>query len=186
MGFTVTVYSRFHSSYACRAVSRSTRGFGPGLRGAKGRPSRRSSIAIHVGLPSGRPMVGARSMRVVVAASAGMARSAAKSGIRARNGARVASSSSSPASCARARPCPKATLEQMARPSEASADGPGVAPVRFVKVARNPSVSGGVTPNGHDWQVDVIGHQAIGPESCAGSARCRGDQSLIETIVVDF
>jgi len=46
-------------------------------------------------------MVGARSIRVVVAASVGMARSAAKSGIRARNGATVASSSFSPASCAR-------------------------------------------------------------------------------------
>lgn len=34
---TVTVYSTFHSSCACRAVSCSTRGFGPGLRGAKGR-----------------------------------------------------------------------------------------------------------------------------------------------------
>ena len=40
-------------------MSRSTRGFGPGLRGAKRWPSLRSIIAIHSGLPSGRPMVGA-------------------------------------------------------------------------------------------------------------------------------
>jgi hypothetical protein len=46
-------------------------------------------------------MVEARSIRVVVAASVGIARSAAKSGISARNGAAVVSSSSSPASCAR-------------------------------------------------------------------------------------
>jgi hypothetical protein len=44
---------------------------------------------------------GARSIRVLAAASAGIARSAAKSGINARNGATVANSSSSPASCAR-------------------------------------------------------------------------------------
>ena len=100
-GITLTVYTIFHSSCPCRAVSRCTRGFGPGLRGAKGRPSRRSSIAIHSGLPNGRPMVGARSIREVAAASVGMARSAAKSGISARNDATVASSSSSPASCAR-------------------------------------------------------------------------------------
>jgi hypothetical protein len=43
----------FHSSCASRAASRSTRGFGPDLRGAKGRPSWRLSIAIHSGLPSG-------------------------------------------------------------------------------------------------------------------------------------
>jgi hypothetical protein len=43
----VTVYSTFHSSCACRVVSRSTRGFGPGLRGAKGRPSRRSRRRSH-------------------------------------------------------------------------------------------------------------------------------------------
>jgi hypothetical protein len=46
-------------------------------------------------------MVGARSIRGVVAGSAGVARSAAKSGTSARNGAAVVSSSSSPASCAR-------------------------------------------------------------------------------------
>jgi hypothetical protein len=40
-------------------------------------------------------------IRVVVATSVGTARSAAKSGISARNGATVASTSSSPASCAR-------------------------------------------------------------------------------------
>ena len=43
----MTVYFTFHGSRACCAVSRSARGFGPGLRGAKGRPSRRLSIAIH-------------------------------------------------------------------------------------------------------------------------------------------
>jgi hypothetical protein len=47
----------------------STRGFGPGLRGANGRPSRRSSCAIHSGAPSGRPMVGPRSIRAVVSGS---------------------------------------------------------------------------------------------------------------------
>jgi len=47
-------------------------------------------------------MVGARSIRLVVAGSAGAARRAAKSGISARNGATVASSSSSPAKWARA------------------------------------------------------------------------------------
>jgi hypothetical protein len=41
----VTVYSTFHNSCACCAVSRSTRGFGPGLWSAKGWPSRRSTIA---------------------------------------------------------------------------------------------------------------------------------------------
>jgi len=44
---------------------------------------------------------GARSIRLVVAASAGMVRSAAKSVISARNGATADNSSSSPASCAR-------------------------------------------------------------------------------------
>ena len=97
----MTAYSTSHGSCAGRAVSGSTRGFGPGLRGAKGRPSRRSSIAIHSGLPSGRPMAGTRSIRVVAAASAGIARRAAKSEISARNGATVVNSSSSPASCAR-------------------------------------------------------------------------------------
>jgi hypothetical protein len=100
-GITVTVYSTSHGSCAGRAVSGSTCGFGPGLRGAKGRPSRRSSIAIHSGLPSGRPMAATRSIRVVAAASAGIARRAAKSEISARNGATVVNSSSSPASCAR-------------------------------------------------------------------------------------
>jgi hypothetical protein len=101
------------------------------------------------GLPSGRPMAATRSIRVVAAASAGIARRAAKSEISARNGAAVVNSSSSPASCARVlgrgqrgtahqprdhrieRDRPrrqqmrlihhhraKATLEQMARPSE--------------------------------------------------------------------
>ena len=39
----MTVYFTFHSSGACRAVSRSTCGCGPGLRAAKERPSRRSN-----------------------------------------------------------------------------------------------------------------------------------------------
>jgi hypothetical protein len=56
------------------------RGFGPGLPGARRRPSCRSSAAIHSGAPSGRPIVGARSIRAVVAGSAGAVRSAAKSG----------------------------------------------------------------------------------------------------------
>ena len=42
---TVTVYSRFHNSCACCAMSRSTYGFGPVCGVPKGRPSRRSSIA---------------------------------------------------------------------------------------------------------------------------------------------
>jgi hypothetical protein len=46
-------------------------------------------------------MAGTRSIRVVAAASAGIARRAAKSEISARNGATVVNSSSSPASCAR-------------------------------------------------------------------------------------
>ena len=66
------------------------------------RPSCRLSAAIHSGAPSGRPIVGARSIRAVVAGSAGAVRSAAKPGISARNGATVASSSSSPARWARA------------------------------------------------------------------------------------
>ena len=41
-----------------------------------------------------------------------------------------------------------------------------------------------VTPNTHDWQVDVIGQQAIGPDCCAGAPRRRGDQPAIEAIVV--
>jgi hypothetical protein len=32
--------------------------------------------------------------------------------------------------------------------------------------------------------VDVIGHQAIGPDRCAGAPRYRGDQSPMEAIVV--
>ena len=67
---TVTVYSTFHSSCACCAVSRSTRGFGPDSPGAKGRPNRRASIAIHSGPLSGRPTVVVRSVRLVIAASA--------------------------------------------------------------------------------------------------------------------
>jgi hypothetical protein len=145
---TVTVYSTSHSGCTCCAVSRSTRGFGPRLRGAKGRPSRRSIIAIHSGLPSGQPMVGARSIRVVVA-SVGMARSAAKSG-----SVRV---TAPPLRAHHPRPRaapewiegdvtgrrqqmrlvhhhrPKATLEEMAYPPEASVDRSGVAPVRFGK-----------------------------------------------------
>jgi hypothetical protein len=46
-GDSLLVYSTFHSSCACRVLSRSTRGFGPGLRGATGRPRRRSSIPTH-------------------------------------------------------------------------------------------------------------------------------------------
>jgi hypothetical protein len=34
--------------------------------------------------------------------------------------------------------------------------------------------------------MDVIGHQAIGPDCCAGAPRCRGDQTPIEKIVVGF
>ena len=141
----------FHSSWACCAVSRSTRGFGPGLRGAKGRPSRRSSIAIHSGLPSGRPMVGARSIRAVVA-SVGRARSAARATappLRARQPRpRAAPACSTMASPRHGSPTrdhriesditgrrqqmrlvdhhrAEATLEQMARPPEPSVDGPG-------------------------------------------------------------
>ena len=59
-GITVTVYLSSHSSGSCRLVSTSIRGFGPGLPGARRRPSRRSSAAIHSGAPSGRPIVAAR------------------------------------------------------------------------------------------------------------------------------
>jgi ABC-type transport system substrate-binding protein len=95
-GITVTVYLSSLSSGSCRLVSPSIRGFGPGLPGARRRPSCRSSAAIHSGAPSGRPIVGARSIRAVVAGSAGALSSAAKSGIT------VAGSSSSPARWARA------------------------------------------------------------------------------------
>jgi hypothetical protein len=77
---TVTVYSTSHSSGGSRPVSPCPRGFGPGLPGAGARASRRSSTAIHSGAPSGRPMVGARSIRTVVAGLAGAPRNAAKSG----------------------------------------------------------------------------------------------------------
>jgi len=79
---------------------------------------------------------------------------------------------------------PKATLDQMARPPEPSIDRPGVAPGASPKIARDPSASVGGTPSGHDRQVDVIGHQAIVPDCCAGAPRCRGDQSPIEALVV--
>jgi hypothetical protein len=106
-GVTGTVYSTSHSSGGSRPVSPRARGFGSGLPGARARPSRRSSAGIHSGAPSGRPIVGARSIRAVVAGSAGAVRSAAKSGINARKGATVASSSSAPARLgAGARPWP--------------------------------------------------------------------------------
>jgi len=60
----------------------------------------------------------------------------------------------------------KAPLEQMARPAEASVDGPGVAPVRFGKGRSQP-----VHVRGRRDQADVIGHQAIGPNCCAGAPR---------------
>jgi hypothetical protein len=46
----LTGYSTFHSSCACRAVSRSTRGFEPGLRGAKGRGNQSPIKTVVVGL----------------------------------------------------------------------------------------------------------------------------------------
>ena len=70
----MTVYLSSDSSGSCRLVSPSIRGFGPGLPGARRRPSCRSSAAIHSGAPSGRPIVGARSIRAVVAGSAGNVR----------------------------------------------------------------------------------------------------------------
>jgi hypothetical protein len=133
---SVPLHSRFWS------------GFGPGCGVPKG--GRAGAGALRPIPASQAPMVGARSIRVVVA-SVGMARSAAKSGISVRNSATtIVNSSSSPASCARVldhdqrgtahqppghrieRDVPrrrqqmrlvhnhraKATLEQMARPSE--------------------------------------------------------------------
>jgi len=72
---TVTVYSTVYSRRGSPEVSRSARGFAPGLPGARRRPSRHSSAAIHSGAPSSRRMVGARSIRAVVAGSAEAARS---------------------------------------------------------------------------------------------------------------
>jgi hypothetical protein len=77
----VTAYSTSHGSCAGRAVSGSTRGFGPGLRDAKRQAEPGLEHPIHSGRQSGRPLVGARSIRVVVAGSVGMASSAVKSGI---------------------------------------------------------------------------------------------------------
>ena len=77
------------SSTSAREVSGSTagrRGGGPGLRRARGRPSRASRPAIQAGAPSGRPIVAARSSRAVLAWSAGAARRPAKSGTRAQRG----------------------------------------------------------------------------------------------------
>lgn len=95
----MTVYPMFHSGCAYRAVSRSTRSFWPRFAGCQRASRAGARIATHSDLLSGRPMVEARSIRVVAAAAFGMARSAAKSEISARNGATVASFS--PASCAR-------------------------------------------------------------------------------------
>jgi hypothetical protein len=166
----VTVYSRFHSSCPCCAVSPSSRGFGPGLRGAKGRPSRRSSIAIHSGLPSGRPMVGPldpgrrrrvgrhREKRRKTGDQRAQRRHRCELVILARElrpGGRpwpVFGTAHQPrdhrieSDVTRGRQQmrlvhhhrAKATLEQMARPPEASVDGAGVAPVRFGKSCPQP------------------------------------------------
>jgi hypothetical protein len=67
----------------------------------------------------------------------------------------------------------------MARPPEARVDRPGVAPVRFGKGRPQP-----VRVRRRHDQVDVIGHQTIGPDGCAGAARCGGDQTPVEAIVV--
>ena len=75
---------------------------------------------------------------------------------------------------------PKACLEQMARPPEPSVDRLSVAPVRFGKGRPQPLR----VRRRARWQVDVIGHQAIGPDWGAGASRCRGDQAPIEAIVV--
>jgi hypothetical protein len=39
-------------------------------------------------------------------------------------------------------------------------------------------------PSGHDWQVDVIGHQAIRPDGGIGAPRRRANQPPIGAIVV--
>ena len=70
-------------------------------------------------------------------------------------------------------------MEQMARPSEASVDYPSVAPVHFGKGSPQP-----VRVRRRHDPVDVIGHQAIGPDCCAGRPRCRDDQPPVEAIVV--
>ena len=67
----------------------------------------------------------------------------------------------------------------MARPPEASVDRPGVAPVRFGKGRPQP-----VRVRRRHDQVDVIGHQTIGPDRCVGAPRRGGDQPPVETIVV--
>jgi hypothetical protein len=67
----------------------------------------------------------------------------------------------------------------MARPPKPSVDCPGLAPVRFSKGRPQP-----VRVRRRHDQVDVIGHQAIGPDCGVGAPRCRGDQSPIEVIVV--
>jgi hypothetical protein len=62
-GIAVADYSTFYSSCARRAVSRSTRGFGPSFRGAKGRPSRRGQrrpVAPRLSRPAGSGPRGAR------------------------------------------------------------------------------------------------------------------------------
>jgi hypothetical protein len=74
---------------------------------------------------------------------------------------------------------PKAALEQMARPTEASVDGPDVATVRFGKGRPYP-----VRVRRRHNQVDVTGHQAIGPDRCAGAPSRWGDQTAVKAIVV--
>jgi hypothetical protein len=171
-----------HSSCACCAVSPPLAAWGRVCGVPKGRPSRRSSIAIHSGLPSGRPMAGTSSIRVVAAASAGIARRAAKSEISARNGATVVNSSSSPASCARvldhgqrgtahqatiglsATPPPTdAACPSPLRQSDPGTDGPsigtdadrrGIVPARLGKDRPRPIRVRRRTPSGRDWASD--------------------------------
>jgi hypothetical protein len=73
----------------------------------------------------------------------------------------------------------EAPLEQMARPAEPSVDRPYVAPVRFGKGRPQP-----VRVRRCYDQVEVIGHQTIGSDCCAGATRHRGDQPAIDAIVV--
>jgi hypothetical protein len=100
-GITVTVYSTFTVAALAAWCPALLAALGRACRVPKGgRAGARASRSIPVSRTGGR-WWGPRSIRVVLAASVGMARSAAKSRISACNGATVANSPSSPASCAR-------------------------------------------------------------------------------------
>ena len=70
-------------------------------------------------------------------------------------------------------------LPQIARPALAQIDPPGIAPVRLGQ--RRPQA---VDVIGHKDQVNMVGHQAIGPDRDAGLATAFGQQGLVGGIVV--